>query len=144
MNLETVNQSFPAEYLSWIFLLTGLIMILSAFWKSTNSRLKQTGIPADGIVFEQESNNSPSYINNEITIRFVTKTGEWITGIIKQDFAIFYSRQYKDGDIVKLFYDQEKPSNFYVDTQQSPLTGKLIISLGGVFFLLMGLYKLFA
>ena len=126
-------------------------MGLSAFWESTKSKLKQTGIAVDGIVFEQgfdnsfnqSFDNSSSFTKDKVTIRFVTQTGEWITGVIKQDFQVFYTGQYKNGDTVKVYYDKDNPSDFYVDTKQSELTGRLVFGSVGLIFLLVGLYKLF-
>ena len=87
----------------YIFTAAGLIALsISVLWPSTNSHLKKTGIPVDGIVFKQgfENTNSSSFdnsfgqINDKITVRFVTHTGEWITDVIKQDLKIFFTGQY--------------------------------------------------
>ncbi len=141
-----MDQIFFVEYQPYIFLAIGLIALsLSVFWESSKSKLKQTGIPVDGTVLEQgfdNSFNSSSFTKDKIAIRFVTQTGEWITGVIKQDFQVFYNRQYKNGDTVKVFYDKANPSNFYVDTKQSELTGRLVFGLVGLIFILFGLYKL--
>ena len=139
-----MNQNFFTEYQSYIFVVLGLVaLIFPAFVESTKSKLKQTGIRVDGIVFEQGFDNS-SFTKDKVTIRFVTQTGEWITGIIKQDFQVFYTGQYKNGDTVTVYYDKDNPSDFYVDTKQSELKGRLVFSLVGLVLLLIGLYKLFA
>ena len=147
-----MNHNFFADYQPYIFLFVGLIVLgLSAFWESTKSKLKQTGITVDGIVFEQgfdnsfnqSFDNSSSFTKDKVTIRFVTQTGEWITGVIKQDFQVFYTGRYKNGDTVKVYYDKDNPSDFYVDTKQSELTGRLVFGSVGLIFLLVGLYKLF-
>ena len=147
-----MNQNFFAEYQPYIFVLLGLIaLIFSVFWTTTNSKLKQTGISVDGIVFKQgfddrfnqSFDNSSSYAKDKITIRFVTQTGEWITGVLRQDFGLFYTGQYKDGDTVKVYYEKSNPSDFYVDTKQSEFAGRLIVALVGLVFLIIGLYKLF-
>jgi hypothetical protein len=143
----TMDQDFIAEYQPYIFLAVGLILlILSAFGKSAKSKLKQTGIPVEGIVFEQDyddsSNrsvdNSSSFEKDKITIRFVTETGEWITGVLKQDFRIFYTGQYKNGDTIKVYYNKDNPSDFYVDTKQSGFAGRLVMGFVGLIFLLIG------
>ncbi len=136
----------------YIFTAAGLIALsISVLWPSTNSHLKKTGIPVDGIVFKQgsENTNSSSFdnsfgqIKDKITVRFVTHTGEWITDVIKQDFKIFFTGQYKNGDSIKVYYNKENPSDFYVDTKQSELAGRLVLGLVGLIFLMIGLYQLF-
>ena len=127
-------------------------MVIAAFWQSSKSNLKQTGVPVEGIIFEQSFDNSfnrsfdnfSSFTKDKITIRFVTQTGEWIMGVIKQNFGVYYTGQYKNGDAVKVYYDKDNPSNFYVDTKQSEYVGRLVIGLVGLIFLSIGLYKLFA
>lgn len=150
--LTNMDQNLFTEYQPYIFVVLGLIaLVFSAFWATTKRRLKQTGIPVDGIVFKQDSDNrssqsfdnSLSFTKDKITIKFVTQTGEWITGVLKQDFELFYTGQYKDGDTVKVYYDKSNPSDFYVDTKQSEFTGRLIFALVGLVFLSIGPYKLF-
>lgn len=140
------------DYQPYIFIAIGLIaFVISVFWQSTNSKLKKTGILVDGIVFEQgyynsfgrSTDNSSTFIKDKITVRFVTQTGEWITGVIKQDFAIFFNGQYKNGDTIKVHYNKDNPSDFYVDTKQSEFMSRLLICLVGLTFLLIGLYRLF-
>ena len=140
------------DYQPYFFIAIGLITFAcSIFWRSTKSNLKQSGILVDGIVFEQDFDNnrnhtfdnSDTLIKDKITIRFVTQTGEWITGIIKQDFGIFFTGQYKNGDTIKVYYNKDNPSDFYVDTKQSELIGRLVIGLAGLGFLTIGLYKFF-
>lgn len=143
---QTMDQNFFAEYLPYISLAAGLIALaVAGFWVSSKARLKQTGIPADGIIFEQVFDNSfdRSAKRNKITIRFVTRTGDWITEIMEQDFSISFIGQYKDGETIKVYYNQENPTEFYVDTKQSEFLGRLILGLVGVVFLPVGLYKIF-
>ena len=141
-----------SEYLPYIFIVIGLIGLgIALFGNSRKSDLKDSGIPVDGIVFNQEvtENSSRSFdnyssqIKDKITIRFVTQSGEWITGDIKQDFGINYTGQYKNGDNVKVYYNRNNPSDFYVDTKQSEFIGKLVFGLAGLVFLAIGLYNLF-
>ena len=137
------------EFLPYIFLLIGLIVLaITFFYKSNKSELKKTGIAVDGIVFDQEMSSSGSFDNSttgqndKITVRFVTQKQEWITGQIQQDFQIYYSGQYKNGETLKVYYDEKNPSNFYVDTKQSELKGRVVIAIVGFVFLLIGLYKI--
>ena len=110
---------------------------------SKRSKLKQTGIPVDGIIVERDIGNSYYLVKDKITIRFVTLNQEWITALIDQDFQVSYTGQYKEGETVKVYYDKDNPSNFYVDTKQSELKGKLIAAVVGLAFVLCGLYELF-
>lgn len=140
------------DYQPYIFIAIGLIAFaFSICWRSTKSNLKQSGILVDGVIFEQDFNNSrnrsfdnsDTLIKDKITIRFVTQAGEWITGLIKQDFGVFYTGQYKNGDTIKVYYNKDNPSDFYVDTKQSEFIGRLVIGLAGLAFLTIGLYNLF-
>jgi len=38
---------------------------------------------------------------------------------LRQDFAIYFTNQYKVGDKVSVYYDIKNPENFLVDTKQS-------------------------
>ena len=146
MELTTLNT-----YLPFIFLGIGSVSIaIAIFFKSSKSSLKETGIEVEGIIFKQERNtnfsiqidDSSSSINNRITVRFVTKKQEWITEVIKQDFQLFYTSQYKDGNTIKIFYDESNPSNFFVDTKQSEFIVRIMFSIVGLVFISIGLYKI--
>ena len=146
MELTTLNT-----YLPFIFLGIGSVSIaIAIFFKSSKSILKETGIEVEGIIFKQERNtnfstqidDSSSSINNRITVRFVTKKQEWITEVIKQDFQLFYTGQYKDGNTIKIFYDESNPSNFFVDTKQSEFIVRIMFSIVGLVFISIGLYKI--
>ncbi len=56
---------------------------------------------------------------------------------------MFYYRQYKVGDKVKVYYDKNNPSNFYVETKQSEMIGRLMFAAIGLGFFLVGLYGIF-
>ena len=81
---------------------------------------------------------------DKVTVRFVTKNKEWITGNLKQEFAIFFTGQYKIGESVEVYYDPKNPSDFFVDTKQSGKTGRLLLAAIGVIFFLIGVYQLFS
>jgi len=102
-----MNQINFTGYLPYVLLIGGLALtVVACFFVFKKSNLKETGTAADGIVFEQStSGDSDININNKIIIRFLTKKQEWITGPIDQDFQLFYTGQYKNGDIVKVFYN---------------------------------------
>jgi hypothetical protein len=146
-----MNQINITAYLPYVFSVAGLAVITIAFfYTAKKNQLKETGIPVDGIIFRQDINNkyNQSYdsitpVNDKITVRFVTQKQEWITGEIKQDFQLFYTGQYKDGETIKVYYDPENPSDFYVDTKQSELISRVLIGLAGITLLLYGLYKIF-
>lgn len=144
-----MEQTFFAPYLPYVLLTLGIFtLVFAIFWESPKQHLKKTGIPVDGIVFDQEGDpafdrsfddDAPS--QHRITIRFVTQKGEWITGVMKQGFQVFYTGQYKNGKKVKVYYDKDDPFNFYVDSKQTELTGRLVFGFTGLLFLLVGLYK---
>jgi len=143
------------EYLPYVFLLIGLALIgFAAFARSINSDLKQTGILVEGIIFEQDNGsitfsfgdttNNSSSVNDKVSVRFVTlEKQEWITAPIDQGFQFFYSGQYKNGERVNVYYDKNNPYNFYIDTKQSELIGKILFAIIGIIFLIIGLYRLF-
>lgn len=129
-----------------IFTLLGVIVLLIAIFKRTKSNLKTIGLRTEGIVYTLGcSNNSDdsSNIKDKITVRFVTNKKEWITGNIKQDFAVYFTKQYKEGETVDVYYDPANPSNFYVDTKQSEITGRILFAIIGLIFCAIGLYQLF-
>lgn len=101
----------------------------------------------EGIIFDQDENDFSFYAadasKTKIVIRFVTQREEWITGVMNQDFQVLYTGQYKNGDKVKVYYDEKVPSNFYVDTKQPEWLGRLILGITGLVFALIGLYQLF-
>lgn len=148
-----MDQSIFSEYYPYLLLLAGLVILaIAMFWESQNSKLKQTGICVEGIVFEQDVESSfrlsfsePDHyrsIKDKVTIRFVTKKQEWITAPIKQDFSVFYTGQYKDGDKVVVYYEEKNPSNFYVDSKQSETIVRIIAALLGLMLTIAGLYLL--
>jgi hypothetical protein len=98
-------------------------------------------------VFKQDyqPNTRISYdsplIKDQIFIRFLTLKNEWITAPINQEFATFYSSQYKDGEKVTVYYDKDDPSIFYVSTKQSQFLGRFFLAFLGLFFILIGVYK---
>lgn len=147
-----MSNNIVSEYLPYLFLGMGLMAIaVSILYTSKNVNLKTNGISVEGIVYEQDYENTSFFsasdidspnIKDKITVRFLTRKDEWITGAIKQDFALFYN-QYKDGETVKVYYQEDNPSNFYVETGQSEFLGRLFIAFVGLVFTICGLYKIF-
>lgn len=139
------------QYLPYLLVIVGLILLTIAFfYKNQLEKLKKTGILVEGIVLEQQLSNSQMYdpenpslgkYDNAV-VRFVTKGGEWVTGPIKQDWQISFSGQYKEGQKVEIYYDEQNPSNFYVNTGQSPIQARLLFAFVGAGLLLFGIYKL--
>lgn len=96
---------------------------------------------------EGKSNNTSSIgdnlnIKDKVIVRFVTQNKEWITGDINQEFAAFFTGQYKEGQSVDVYYDPEKPSDFFVDTKQSETVSRVIFAAVGLSFSIIGLYQL--
>lgn len=146
-----MNHIHIAEYLPYVYSVAGLALIAIAFfYTSEKNKLKETGIPVDGIIFRQEINNynqsvddSISSVNNKIIVRFVTQKQEWITGEIKQAFQLFYTGQYKDGETIKVWYEPDNPSDFFVDTKQSESIGRAAFAVAGFLLFVFGLYRIF-
>jgi hypothetical protein len=139
------------EYIPYLIIFIGFVVTAVAiFYKSEKLKLKETGIHVEGIVFKQEVSNSfnDSFSDNynnqkdKVTVRFVTKKGEWITGLIQQDFQIFYTGQYKDGEKIQVYYDEKNSSHFYVDSKQSDTIGRAIIALAGIAVIIYGIYDI--
>jgi len=134
----------------FIFILVGIVLVLIVVLKkSTKSNLKHTGLKTEGVVYAlaARANNTSSIndsvnVKDKVTIRFVTQNKEWITGDIKQEFAAFFSGQYKEGQKVDVYYDPKNPSNFFVDTKQSEILSKIFFAVVGLTLILIGLYKL--
>ncbi len=150
--VASLQSILMAEYLPYFYIAFGLAgLLLSIFRKSTQSNLKDTGILVEGIVFNQDFkensnrsfNNFSANVKDKITIRFVTKDGEWITEDIKQDFGIYYTGQYKNGDKVKVYYNKDNPKDFYIDTKQSEFIVKIVFALIGLVLLSTGIYQLY-
>ena len=132
----------------FIFIIAGLILIfLSVFKKSNNESLKTTGEKAEGIIFKLDRNptGSGEYSNvqDQVTIRFVTKDQRWITEPINQYFAVFYTKQYKEGQKVNVYYDPQDPLRFYIDSKQSVMIGRLVFASVGIVFSAIGFYQMF-
>ncbi len=143
-----MKENFLTEYYPFMYLLIGLITLAySIFAVSKKSDLKQTGIEVDGIIYDQEQDlsyhNSSYNIKDKITVRFVTQQQEWITAPIKQAFASFYTGQYKNGETVKVYYNKDKPTDFYVDTKQPEFLARIIFAVAGLVFISIGLSQLF-
>jgi len=57
---------------------------------------------------------------------------------------ITWTGQYKKGQKVLVIYDPNNPTDFTLETKQSPLAAKTVFALAGVILLVVGIYKLFA
>ena len=134
----------------YIFTLVGIVLVLIAVLKkASSSDLKQSGLKTEGIVYalEHQANNNRSIhnslnIKDKVIVRFVTANKEWITGHIKQEFALFFTGQYKEGQSVDVYYDPKNPANFFVDTKQSESASRILFTVVGLVFCLVGLYQL--
>ena len=133
------------ELQPYIFLLFGLASILFAvFSKSEKAKLKENGVKAEGIIYALgQSFAGSTNVKNKVTIRFVTSDSQWITGDLDQDFATFFTGQYKEGDAIEVFYDAKDPSTFFVDTKQSEKISRMVFCIIGIALSGYGLYQLF-
>jgi hypothetical protein len=134
----------------FIFILVGIVLLLMAVLKkATKANLKQSGLKTEGIVYgleRQTDSTSPisdsSNVKDKVIVRFVTNNEEWITGDIKQEFAAFFTGQYKEGQKLDVYYDPKNPSDLFVDTKQCEIIGKILFVIVGLASCLIGLYKL--
>lgn len=145
-----MNAGLYNEFVYYAFMAFGAGATAYAIFKdSPKSKLKENGLEAEGIIFTQDREYkmfrvlNSNYINNNITIRFVTEKKEWITGEIDQPFQMFYIWQYKNGEKVKVYYDKDNPSLFFVDTRQSELIGRISVAFTGLNFAAVGIYYTF-
>lgn len=138
-----------SEYFPYLSIGGGLILLaISLFYESKTEVLKKAGIKVEGIIFKQgfqtrlygDSFDRHS-VKDKIAVRFLTKNDEWITGDIQHEFGTFFWGQYEDGETVVVYYDEKNPSVFYVDTKQFPFLGRLVYAIGGVIFILAGIYR---
>jgi len=133
----------------YIFILIGIAMITVPFLsKPTAERLKNIGERCEGIIFElgYKGRSGPmsndSIMKDKITIRFVTLEQEWITEDLNTDFIPLYYNQFKEGDKVMVVYDPKNPKDFTIETKANPKQFKFILSIAGVVFVGVGVYKL--
>lgn len=138
------------EIQPFLFAIAGLALIaISIFKKSSRSYLLESGVKAEGIIYKlaNKPNNPTSWgssdnIMDKVTVRFVTENKEWITEDIKQDFAGFYTGQYEEGQTIDVYYDPQKPSNFYIDTKQSETFSRMVFAFMGLGLLAIGAYQI--
>ena len=142
-----MSSGIYKEVAYYAFIAIGLGTMVYAFFKdSPKGKLKETGFEAIGIIFTQDRDYkifrflNSNGVNDAITVRFVTDKKEWISGLIDQPFQLFYTWQYKNGEKVKVYYDRDNPGNFYVDTKQSELMGRIFVALIGISFAAIGIY----
>lgn len=137
----------------YVLMAVGLTLVLYALINSDKkAKLRDSGLEAEGIVFDVQNQRDYTFENEimkefqdrskNIIVRFVTNKLEWVTAPIDQDFQMFYTWQYSQGDKVKVFYDPENPNNFYVDTKQSVLVGRLSLIASGAGMAVAGYYQI--
>lgn len=144
--MDSINIQTTLPYL---FSIIGGILIIYPIIKSHPRReLYTKGIKAEGIIFDlgiqEQSKDITTIINlqNKVTVRFLTEKKEWITADIKNDFAVFYTSQYKIGEKISVRYNPENPSDFVVETKQIIANAKLLFIGIGLIFLLFGLVQI--
>ena len=138
------------DLIPYLFIFIGLVVLVLSFFRTTDNKsaLKNSGIKAEGIIFridgsQNRSTTSLGMHNSEVQVRFVTKSMEWITAPLRQDFQVSFAGQYKQGDKVDVYYNPSSPNEFFVDSKQNPLFGKLIFIVVGLVLIVIGLWKLF-
>lgn len=127
----------------------GIILILYAtFKKSTEEKLKSKGVYADGIVLEQSykphpANDDFSNVPDKITVRFLTRSNEWITAVAKNNFGVYYTNQYKNGESIKVLYNPDEPNECVIVSKQSEQTARIVLVCIGFVLCIIGIIQLF-
>jgi hypothetical protein len=144
--LHTMFDLNFADFEAYILISVALVTLLyTLFRENKDAALKITGEKTEGIIFDMGRKSGPvtnSNLFDKVTIRFVTKTSQWITANIDQDVTIFYTGQYKCGDTVDVYYDKANPGKFLVDTKQSESKARILFVVVGFVFVLARMYKL--
>lgn len=148
-----MEYQIPTEYIPYLLLLAGSILIAVAFlYDPPVNVLTKTGILTEGVVFSKEYDGHierPTVypleytVYSKLTIRFTTKDQEWITADRSPEFSNHYSGQFKEGDRVQLYYEEQNPRNFYVVAKQSITLKRILGALIGVGLLTVGIFRLF-
>lgn len=108
-------------------------------------KLKETGLTAEGIVFQLENNGDRDTVTEGDyhgsfshtkypVIRFLTADQVWITG---KPVSIVHSL-YKAGQEVKVIYNKENPSEFIIDSKLNRVGAPILQALG-VILIIVGL-----
>lgn len=102
--------------------------------------LRKSGIRAEGVISDFANNDQgtghSSGNHSYPVIRFVTQSGEWITG----KYNITHS-SLRQGDKVTVYYDHSNPSEFYVEMGGAASLLPAILVLG-IVAIGYGLYRL--
>lgn len=144
-NLQDLITTFTPYILPAI----GIILILYAtFKKSTEEKLKGKGIFAEGIVLEQSYrlhsfSDGFSAAPDKITVRFLIRSNEWITTVTKNNFGIYYTNQYKNGESVKVLYNADKPDECVIVSKQSEQASRIVLICFGFVLCIIGIILLF-
>ncbi len=94
---------------------------------SRYQKLKKSGLPAEGIVFDLfESKLSGSYQKYPV-IRFLTAKNEWITQ--KYESGISFSN-YRKGQQLNLLYDPSNPEDFIIESGANEIILYTLITVG--------------
>jgi len=132
-----------------IFIFTGLACFaISVFAKTAHKKLSQSGLSAEGIIYKLELDNGSSRANgfsgklkDKITVRFLTRENVWVTGEAKSQFLIFFTGQYKEGDLVRVKYNPDQPAEFILESRQSETAGRVIGVVAGLILVVSGIYQ---
>lgn len=136
-----------ADYQPYLMMIGGLFFVWFALTRKNGNRdLKKDGILVEGIIFKNthrsDSNDrSFSKYSEEITVRFVTETKEWITAPVTQDFFVSGSGKHKEGKRIMIYYDPKNPQRFYIDQNLPSYLGRAVFVIIGLFFIAGGLFK---
>lgn len=153
-------ENFPfKKILSGLFILTGLVLIISGLWKGYKNKINSSWGRVDGIVVNStvESCNVPSkenkkiyntYFNSKITYEFSVGSAHYthsttIGTVTKNDPTIAQKiiAGYPEGKLVAIFYNPENTDESLINTFSQ--TEKWIPVTIGLIFIFLGVSTVF-
>lgn len=131
-----------------MFSLVGFTLVMIAMLtKQKPIAFFNNGLQAEGTItdlgvrqprpFKKRRFSEPAY--TQITIEFITITGQQVQGDIDTNLGLFYSGQYKLGDKVNVLYNPDNPEEYVTTLSQSTKIARLIMIFTGLFLILTGI-----
>jgi len=97
---------------SIVFLIIGLVLLVVSLNTLFHfRRISKIGTPTEGIIFDTENSTNVDTRCNYPIVRFNTSSNEWITQTYKTGL---FPGFYKKGAKVKIIYDPNKPTDFFI------------------------------
>lgn len=103
------------------------------------NRIIKNGHETEGVIFDiSSSDNLDTATINYPVVRFLTETQQWVTE--KSPVSII-PRGYKKGQKVTVIYSVEKPSDFFIKSNNTRNI-LIAITIAAIIFLTIGIYLL--